>query len=186
MLAFQGDVMTLADFANIGTLAGSVAVLVSLIYLNLQTRQTEKNQRAILNQGVVNRAIEMLHWASEREFAVLRARVAGGETAFDRTEVNQMQFMLRASVAVNQDCHLQHEAGLLDERMLRMTEGGLRQHFRWPVFRVVWEMIRDEFPPATATRVDALLEATPVEPPLDLAADLRRRLNPAPGPAASS
>src|SRR5579862_4809924 len=47
--------MTLADLASIGSLISGVAVLISLIYLALQVRQAEKNQRALMNQGTAAR-----------------------------------------------------------------------------------------------------------------------------------
>jgi PEP-CTERM motif len=42
--------MTLSDLAALGSFISSVAVLVSLIYLALQVRQADKNQRAIVQQ----------------------------------------------------------------------------------------------------------------------------------------
>lgn len=38
--------MTLSDFAAIGSFVSGGAVLVSLVYLSLQVRQTERNQQA--------------------------------------------------------------------------------------------------------------------------------------------
>jgi hypothetical protein len=43
--------MTLSDLASIGSLVSGVAVLVSLVYLSSQVRQTEKNQRALMESG---------------------------------------------------------------------------------------------------------------------------------------
>ncbi|HEX3432128.1 MAG TPA: hypothetical protein VHT03_14710 [Rhizomicrobium sp.] len=43
--------MSLSDLASLGSFVSAFAVLASLVYLALQVRQAEKNQRAILNQG---------------------------------------------------------------------------------------------------------------------------------------
>ncbi len=166
--------MTLSDLANLGTLASAVAVLASIAYLNMQVRQTEKNQRALLNQAVATRGVEALRWGTEPWVAALRTRVSAGETTFTAVEMTQLTMILRASVAVNQDCHLQHSAGLLDTRTFEMTLGGLRAHLIWPVFRAIWTMIRAEFPPETIAFVDKVVAETPIAQPRDLAAELKR------------
>ena len=47
--------MTLSDLAAIGSLVSGLAVLVSLVYVSIQIRQTERNQRALINQGAMAR-----------------------------------------------------------------------------------------------------------------------------------
>ncbi len=168
--------MTLTDVANISTLASAIAVLVSLIYLSMQVRQTERNQQALLNQSVANRGVETLRWSAEPGMAALRTRVVAGETAFTDTEVMQLMFMLRSMIVVNQDSRLQHAAGLIDELTLQMTLGGLRAHLRAPLFRAIWSMIREEFPPDTGAYIDGIIRDTPLSEPTSLSARLKREL----------
>ncbi len=47
--------MNLSDWASIASLANSIAVLISLIYLALQVRQAERNQQASIRQGRATR-----------------------------------------------------------------------------------------------------------------------------------
>src|SRR5689334_6518225 len=70
-----GTAMTLSDLAAVGSLVSGVAVLVSLVYLALQVRQSERNQRAVLNQGYITRVTEYLRWYAESPLNELRARV---------------------------------------------------------------------------------------------------------------
>jgi hypothetical protein len=151
-------------------------VLVSVVYLNIQVRQTEKNQRALLNQAVATRGVDVLQWGTEPHVAELRARVIAGDTAFSAVEITQLTFLLRAAIAVNQDTHLQHAAGLIDTRTFEMTLGGLRAHFVWPVFRAIWTTIRREFPAETVALVERVLAETPISEPRDLPAELRALL----------
>jgi hypothetical protein len=44
--------MTLSDLSSIVGVISGLAVLGSLVYLSLQNRQMERNQRALMNQGV--------------------------------------------------------------------------------------------------------------------------------------
>ncbi len=178
--------MSLSDLGSLGALASAVAVLASLAYLNIQVRQTERNQRALLNQAVATRAVEMLRWRSDERMAALFARVESGELEFTPTEVTQLCFMLRVTVAMNQDSHLQHAVGLVDRRTLEMTLGGLRGHLRWPLFRAIWSMIRGEFPTETTGLVDQVMAATPLAQPRDPSSELKRRLDAAQPLAAGS
>ena len=50
--------MSLSDLASVGSFVSGIAVLVSLIYLALQVRQAEKNQRALIHQGRVAQSTE--------------------------------------------------------------------------------------------------------------------------------
>lgn len=168
--------MTLSDLANLGTLTSAVAVLASLAYLSIQVRQTERNQRALLNQGIATRAVDVLRWRAEERVATLMTRVESGELDFSPTEIVQLTFMLRITVAQNQDSHLQHAVGLVDRRTVDMTLGGLRGHLRWPLFRAIWSMIRVEFSPETTKLVDEVLAQTRPAQPRDMSAELKRLL----------
>jgi hypothetical protein len=50
--------MTLSDLASIGSLVSGVAVLVSLVYLAQQIRQSTKHTRAQIQQGRIQRITE--------------------------------------------------------------------------------------------------------------------------------
>ncbi|HEY1414940.1 MAG TPA: hypothetical protein VGF42_03550 [Caulobacteraceae bacterium] len=169
--------MSFSDLGNIGALASAIAVLASLAYLNIQVRQTHRNQRALLNQAVATRAVDVLRWRSEQSFAALFTRVESGELEFTPTEITQLSFMLRVTVAMNQDSQLQHAVGLVDQRTLELTRGGLRGHLRWPHFRAIWTMIRAEFPEETRGLVDRVMAETPVAQPRDLTDEMKRQLS---------
>ena len=79
--------MTLSDLASLATVISSGAVLVSLIYLSLQVRQTERNQRALMNQGAVTQIANSLNWLTEPAIADLAARIEAGETEFTPREL---------------------------------------------------------------------------------------------------
>jgi hypothetical protein len=174
--------LSFSDLGSLGALASAVAVLVSLAYLNIQVRQTERNQRALLNQAIATRAVDALRWRTEQPIAALFTRVESGELEFTPTEVTQLCFMLRITVAMNQDTHLQHAVGLADRLTVEMVKGGLRGHLRWPLFRAIWAMIRSEFPKETIALVDEVLETTPVAQRRDLPKELKSRLSVAPSP----
>lgn len=168
--------MTLSDFANLGTLLSSIAVLVSLIYLSIQVRQAEKNQRAIINQGVATRTSEIVRWSAEPHIVALRARVVAGDTDFTAEELVQLAFTLRASIISIQDTHLQHGLGLIDQLTLETTLGGTRGLLEHPVFRALWQRMRQDFAPQTAAFIDQVIAETKLAKPVDLVARFKRDL----------
>ncbi len=67
--------MNLSDIASIATVISSLTVLVSLIYLSLQIRQTERNQRAAMDQGAANRNVEINVFHADPRVISLTTRV---------------------------------------------------------------------------------------------------------------
>ncbi len=162
--------MTLSDLANIGSLAGALAVLVSLLYLSIQVRQAEKNQRALIDQGVATRTTEIVRWSTEPHIAALRTRVIAGETGFTAQEIVQISFILRVSVISMHDTHLQHASGLATQSTLENALGGTRPLLAQPVFRALWARMRKDFSAETVRFIDQLVAETPPSEPLDIAA----------------
>ena len=76
--------MTLSDLASIGSLISGTAVLVSLVYLSLQVRQTERNQQASIRQGRINRAVELMTARMEPTVAEAAGQRRGFRTSRDR------------------------------------------------------------------------------------------------------
>lgn len=168
--------MTLSDLANIGSLASAIAVLVSLIYLSVQIRQTEKNQRAMIDQGVATRTTEIVRWSTEPHVAALRTRVLAGETDFTALEIVQLLFILRVTVISVQDSHRQHGAGLSDQITLESAVGGTRPLLAQPVFRALWVRMRGDYSAHTARLIDQVIAETPPAEPVDIVARFRADL----------
>src|SRR5215472_8902954 len=57
--------MLLSDLASIGSFSSGVAVVVSLVFLALQMRQANANQRSLMQQGRSARTVDMLMKMSE-------------------------------------------------------------------------------------------------------------------------
>ena len=57
--------MNLGDFSSLATFASNPAVLISLLFLGLQVRQGNRNQRSLMQQGRSGRNAESLTRLSE-------------------------------------------------------------------------------------------------------------------------
>jgi hypothetical protein len=93
----------LSDLASIGSLVSGLAVLISLVYLTIQVRQAQKNQRAVLNQSYITRVADYLRWHAESPINELRTRVIVGDTSFTAEELLRLQLALRVTLLSAQD-----------------------------------------------------------------------------------
>jgi hypothetical protein len=163
-----GDfVMSLSDLAAIGSLVSGLAVLVSLVYLSLQVRQTERNQRALMNQGVVTRTVELIMLNNEPNLNAIHTRVYAGETTFTAQEINLLRNTVRARLTNVQDAYLQHRSGLTDQITFDNALGGARSMLTQPVYRAIWISHRTTYAPEWMAYVDKLIESTPLSKPVD-------------------
>src|SRR5437764_15388103 len=74
--------MSLADLAS---LASSVAVVVSLLFLGQQIRQSNRNQRSLMQQGRSARNVELLSRRSDPRVSDVISRGASGQTLTEQT-----------------------------------------------------------------------------------------------------
>ena len=169
--------MSLSDLASIGSFVSASAVLVSLIYLAIQVRQAEKNQRAVLNQGYITRVTEYLRWYAESPILELRARVMAGDTSFTAEELLRLQLALRVTLLSAQDAYLQHKAGLVDAMTLDNSMRSVRNTWlNLPVYRALWQQQAPTIAPEFAAVIEKMLQETPVTKPIDMVSLFRADL----------
>jgi hypothetical protein len=169
--------MTLSDLASIASLVSGGAVLVSLVYLSLQVRQAEKNQRALMNQGAITRVTGLILGLAQPALNASRTRMAEGGTDFSAEEIHQLQMVLRMSLLNLQDALVQHRDGLIDQITFDNSTAFLRSALAQPVNRALWMRSRPNFAPEMAAFVDKLIEQSPLAKPVDLVAQLKSDLS---------
>jgi hypothetical protein len=161
--------MTLSDLASLGSFVSAIAVLVSLVYLALQVRQAEKNQRAVLNQGYITRVADYLRWYAEAPINELRTRVIAGDTTFTAEELLRLQLALRVTLLSAQDAYLQHKTGLVDKMTLDNSMRSVRHSWlSQPVYRALWLQQAPTIAPEFAEVIENMLRETPVTKPNDM------------------
>jgi hypothetical protein len=168
--------MTLSDVASIGSLVSGVAVLVSLIYLALQVRQTEKNQRSSMNQGAITRGNSSLALFMQPDLSDLYARAIAGETEFTSGEAYRLQTVMRISMLSLQDHYVQFRAGHIDQTTYDNISGGVHRLMSRAVFRALWVDARMAYAPELQALVDGFIADTPIAEPVDLGEQLKSRL----------
>jgi hypothetical protein len=165
--------VTLSDFASIGSLVSGVAVLVSLVYLSLQVRQSDRNQRTLLQQGLSDRNAQGAARLTEPQLAALYSKAVHNETDFTTAQVVQLTTQMRAGLLGFQDQYLLRELSLIDSIQLETQERAYKAMFALPIMRALWVSTRAHYAPEFSAYVDALLKDIPLAAPADLGDRLR-------------
>ena len=165
--------MRLSDLASVAGALSSLAVFGSLIYLALQVRQADRNQRTLLQQGTSARHMESLWKFGEPHYAGIIARVWNGESDFTPSEATQLVYLLRASLFGLQDQYMLKKRSLVDPVQLSSLEHGFARILSTPTFRVLWMRSRASYAADFSAYVDTLFAGKPLAAPLDLALQIK-------------
>jgi hypothetical protein len=138
--------MSLSDLASFAGVISGLAVLVSLIYLNLQTRQNAKHTQALIQQGRAAQATTYaLTWATNPALTELYLRGSTGDPGLTDLETTQFVLLTHSHFSIWEDMYYQHQAKLIDpERHAGMVES-IRRQLQTPGYRASWEWQRDQF-----------------------------------------
>ena len=99
--------MTLADIATVANIVSSVALTISLVYVALQVRQAEKNQRGLMQQGRANRlTMDLMHIAEPHMASVWIKGLHAPETLAGE-ELERYLLICRATFISGEDSFLQ-------------------------------------------------------------------------------
>jgi hypothetical protein len=152
--------MTLSDFAAIGTMISSVAVLVSLVFLTLQMRQSVKNQQSLMQNG---RAQQLSHWLEYIAKPEVNRMIIGGNAGdLDLEEWVRYNSTTWSILVSYENNFIQHRAGMLDHEQYDATLGSLKFQCSLPGFRANWKIVRPMFGSRFAAFLDELIRDTPV------------------------
>lgn len=149
--------MTLSDFASLGTLISSLAVLVSLGLLGLQVRQANRNQRALMQQGRSARTVDILLRMSELQMAGVLGQVYRCDETLDEAQIISFYGFASATFWNSEDSFLQHRAGTLDAASWATDVATLKGLLRSPAYRAAWTMARYAATGGYADFIDSLI-----------------------------
>jgi len=162
--------MSLSDLASIGSFASGVAVMVTLVFLVLQMRQSNLNQRALMQQGRSNRGSSTILKMSEPYAAQCYVRGVRIDPTLREDEVFSFWQIVVAQHINWEDSYLQHRAGMLDAESFATDDSVLRLTCGLPGHRRVWGFMGPNFGATYRAYVDGIVAATPPAEPTDFAA----------------
>jgi hypothetical protein len=160
--------MSLSDLASLGGFVSGVAVLVSLIYLALQVRQTKRNQQIAIRHSRVSRTVELHLALADAAVADAWLRGSGSPQEITPTEISQYYNLCRALFFHFEDSFYQREEGLLNDDAFETVVSGARLSARSPGWRAAWKIARPNFGGRYRDFMDGVVAGSAAEPPVDL------------------
>ena len=156
----------LSELADIGELAGGVAVVASLIYLALQVRQ---NTRAVRGSTLhLNTDLWASLFLRLPDQATTQAYIAGmsGRADIKPLHYTQFFFICKAMFLALEDQFYQAREGTLDRQIYGAYERATAaQLLAFRGFRLWWAQTRSTFSPPFVERMDALVARTREQDP---------------------
>ena len=137
--------MTISDLGSLGEFVGSIAVVVTLIYLTTQLRQNTRAIRAAATQALDKSITDNIAlWASSRETAVLMER--GLEAYESLSEEESIHFHTLISVFfLSMDSNFwSHRNSLIPDELWERENAVIRAWVNTPGGRIAWERKRSQ------------------------------------------
>ena len=160
--------MALADIATVAGIVSSAALTISLVYVALQVRQAEKNQRGLMQQGRANRLDMMLLQMAEPQISSIWIKGSQTPESLTAEELERYLLICRAAFLSGEDSFLQHKAGLLDAVAFRSYVAGLKgQLMGSRGLRAAWRIHSNQFGADYSAFVDGVLAQVIPQPTQD-------------------
>lgn len=160
--------MTLEQISYLSQSIAAFAVVISLIYLAVQVRQTERNQRAMMQQVRTDRGILLSMAFAEPSMAGLLAKLALDDPDLTPQEQAQLIVYVR-SLALNLlDAHALHAMSFLSNEAFERACAGSRWFLAMPRARATWELTRPQFTARDAAIIEGMvINGVPLSAPTD-------------------
>ena len=159
--------MSLADLASLGSFVSGFAVLISLVYLSLQVRQTKRNQQIAIRHSRVSRTVDLHLALADPAVADAWLRGSWSPQEITQTELSQFNNLCRALFFHFEDSFYQREGGLLNDDAFETVVAGARLLARSPGLRAAWKIARPNFGGRFLDFMDGVVAQSAVEPPVD-------------------
>jgi len=151
--------VTLSDLAALGSFVSGIAVVVTLLFLLLQMRQANRNQRSMMQQARAERTMAAL-----REFASPHFSEVVGKLVDQRnltaSELNMMLRTISGYFMSVEDSFLQYRAGTLDDAGWEADKGTVSALLQDPSTRAAWRIVRRYFSGDYLAFVDGIVART--------------------------
>ena len=166
LATIQGD-MNLSDLASLAGDISAIALVITLVFLNLQVRQSEKNQRALIQQGRASRTVDIAIGIMNSDFAAIYYRCVNGDPSISETQLAQFMGYCRAIFLGAEDSFLQNKQSQLDKLAFVSFTTSLQTTFVSPGIRAMWKMTREWYEPEFAVFIDIIVSEAVKRHPVD-------------------
>jgi hypothetical protein len=150
--------MSLSDLASFGSFISGIAVFLSFIFLALQLRQANRNQRSLMQQARTGRNVEILLRMADPGISETLAEANADCAAMSDAKIWSFYGFGAAVFWSYEDCFLQFKAKTLDASSWASDVATLERLVAYPPYRAVWKMARDGMGGDYRDYVDSLMD----------------------------
>lgn len=154
--------MSFEQIFYISQSVAAVAVVASIVYLAQQVSQSERIQRAMVQQGRTDRASHRAMLMAAPELASVVQKGMSGHQDLTREEFNQWMMICRSLFLTVEDSFMQRKSGLLDDAAYRSFEAAARAFFTSPGLRASWKLASGQYGDETREFINAILRQASV------------------------
>lgn len=130
--------MDIQTLGNLGDFIGSLAVLVTLIYLSIQTKQTVTNARQSSHSDILTRRQDLMNLLMDRDFIEVWGKGCSRQR-MDSLDAQRFTSFAVSFLSHVQDTYIQFKAGLIDEGVWEAERALMAVSFNQPGFLDWWE-----------------------------------------------
>ena len=159
--------MTLEQVFFVSQSIAAAAVVASILYLAREVRQSERVQRATMQQGRADRTSHASLTVASAGLSRIWQKGLSSEPDLTQDEFAQWALICRAAFLSGEDSYLQHKAGLLDEGAWGSYVAGVHFYMASPGMRAMWKVSSKQFGADFRKFVDDILAKVPISSPPD-------------------
>jgi len=158
----------------VAEIVSAAAVVISLIYLAIQIRQTRRQASTDNLQSNVDRWIGALTSAmrSEEDADFLRHALHNYDE-LSAPQIARLHAFMMDLVGPFQAIHSKHESGLIDTRLWETIRSDMAGWFKCPGMLALWHEAKSAYPPYLVEEIDAAIEMHDGQPFSETAPYLR-------------
>ena len=162
--------MTLEEIYYISQVIASVAVIASLVYLALQTRQSARSTRAAMHENRAATVLRHIDKVTEEDFQPVWLK--GLSAAADMSDADIWKFSLQAGgwIIMWEERFRERKEGMLDETRWASSEATISGMTRSPGFRAVVAVMRPRLDPDFGALMDKHVALGRAAPAVNVAA----------------
>lgn len=136
------------------------AVVISLVYLATQIRQTRSQTTADNMQSTIDRWIQALTSAmrSEKDADFLR-HALHDYGSLEPPQIARLHAFMLDLIGPFQAIHAKHESGLLDPRVWQTIRSDMAAWIKCPGMLALWEESKFTYPPYLVEEIESAIEA---------------------------
>lgn len=151
--------MTFEHLVYFAQIAGSAALIFSLIFVGVQVRQNTVASRARTMQSVYDQITNYNLSFLDDDVAAATAKASSGKYKLQIDEFSKFFINCRNSLFMSQNSFYQYRMGLIDRDAFESMRLGMREHlYCTRGFRALWKTVRHLYSKDFRTYIDKEIE----------------------------